>query len=61
VLEEFSPHAEIYSIDEAFLDLGGMQYLGEYGRQIKDTVMHYLRMPACVGIGPTKALAKAAN
>lgn len=61
VLEEFSPHVEIYSIDEAFLDLSGMQGLDAYGRQIKDTVKRYLRMPVCVGIGPTKTLAKAAN
>ena len=61
VLEEFSPHVEIYSIDEAFLDLSGMQDIEEHGRKIKDTVMRYLRMPVCVGIGPTKTLAKAAN
>jgi DNA polymerase V len=32
VLEEFSPHVEIYSIDEAFLDLSGMQDIEEYGK-----------------------------
>jgi len=61
VLEEFSPHVEIYSIDEAFLDLSGMQDLEQYGYKIKDTVLRYLRMPVCVGIGPSKTLAKAAN
>lgn len=48
VLEEFSPHVEIYSIDEAFLDLSGMQDIEKYGRRIKDTLMRYLRMPVCV-------------
>ena len=63
ILAEFTPAIEIYSIDESFLDLTG---IGEpnpvqYGRRIKTTVWRETGIPVCVGIGPTKTLAKLAN
>jgi DNA polymerase V len=60
-LELFSPHVEVYSIDEAFLDLSGMGALEEYGQKIRSTVIRHVGVPVCVGIGPTKTLAKLAN
>jgi len=60
-LEEFSPHVEVYSIDEAFLDLSGMEELNEYGQKIRSTVIQHVGVPVCVGIAPTKTLAKLAN
>ncbi|MCK4503835.1 MAG: translesion error-prone DNA polymerase V subunit UmuC [Desulfuromonadales bacterium] len=60
-LEEFSPQVEIYSIDEAFLDLTGIDNLEEYGRKISTTVYQHVGVPVCVGIGPTKTLTKLAN
>lgn len=62
-LGTFSPHQEIYSIDEGFLDLGNFYgtNLPQYGRTIKDTVWKWLGLPICVGIAPTKTLAKLAN
>ncbi len=60
-LEHFSPHVEVYSIDEAFLDLSAMGDLEEYGQQIRSTVIRHVGVPVCVGIGPTKTLAKLAN
>jgi DNA polymerase V len=61
-LSQFAPEMEIYSVDEAFLDLTGLQVdLLEYARQIKETVMQWTGIPVSVGIGPSKTLAKVAN
>lgn len=62
-LSAFSPRMEIYSIDEAFLDLGTMEHAAreKYGRQIRQTVERWTGIPVSVGIGPTKTLAKLAN
>lgn len=59
----FSPDVEIYSIDESFLDLAGIAQpeLVEVGREIKATALRWVGIPTCVGIGPTKTLAKLAN
>ncbi|KQN50337.1 translesion error-prone DNA polymerase V subunit UmuC [Rouxiella silvae] len=64
VLEEMSPKVEIYSIDEAFLNLDGVSYcknLEEFGREVKDKVYKWTGLRIGVGIGPTKTLAKLAN
>ncbi|MCI0732523.1 MAG: Y-family DNA polymerase, partial [Methylococcaceae bacterium] len=63
ILEEFAPGLEVYSIDEAFLDLTGVcnQDPITYGQRIKRTVFRTTGIPVCVGIGPTKTLAKLAN
>jgi DNA polymerase V len=60
-LEQFSPHVEVYSIDEAFLDLSGIESLSDYGQRIRSTVAQHVGVPVCVGIAPTKTLAKVAN
>ena len=60
-LSSFSPDMEIYSIDEAFLGLGGIAGdPAERGRQIRQTVYQHTGIPVAVGLGPTKTLAKAA-
>lgn len=63
VLESFAPQTEIYSIDEAFLDLTGVCDRDPiaYARTIKETVLRDTGIPVCVGIGPTKTLSKLAN
>lgn len=62
-LSSFTPHLEIYSIDEAFLNLDGFKNDGflPYGRKIRSTVKERTGIPVSVGIAPTKTLAKAAN
>jgi len=60
-LEEFTPNLEVYSIDEAFLDLSGFSHLEEYAHKIKATVYQHVGVPVCVGIAPTKTLAKLAS
>ena len=60
-LRQFSPRIEVYSIDESFLDLSGVRDRMELGRDIQFTVKQWTGVPCCVGIGPTKTLAKMAN
>ena len=62
-LSRFTPELEIYSVDEAFLNLGGFEKRGlhEYGTEIKKIVERDTGIPVSIGIGPTKVLAKAAN
>lgn len=63
VLEAFSPNIEVYSIDESFLSLDGFPPAGleAYGREIRARVDKWLGLAVCVGIGPSKTLAKLAN
>jgi DNA polymerase V len=62
-LSEFTPDIEIYSIDEAFLDLSGFEWreLTHYGQQIRDCVKQWTGITVSIGIAPTKTLAKIAN
>jgi DNA polymerase V len=62
-LGRFTPEVEVYSIDEAFLDLSGIPYssLTELGRKIQETVYALVGIPVTVGIAETKTLAKIAN
>jgi len=58
----FTPEIEVYSIDEAFLNLSGFgENLTDYGRRIRRTVKQWTGMPVSVGIAETKTLAKIAN
>lgn len=62
VLGRHTTDLEIYSIDEAFLTLGGThREQRTTGRTIKQTVQRNTGLPVCVGIAPTKTLAKLAN
>jgi len=61
-LQTFTPDIEVYSIDEAFLNLAGMHIdLVEYGNKIRNTVYKNIGIPVGVGIACTKTLAKIAN
>ncbi|OLF19786.1 protein UmuC [Aeromonas sp. YN13HZO-058] len=62
-LEGMAPAVEVYSIDEAFIELSE-SWAGEltaYGRQIRERVQQWTGLTVGVGIGPTKTLAKLAN
>jgi len=61
VLSTFANLQEIYSIDECFLDLSGQKNLNVLGSLIRKRLSRWLGMPVCVGIAPTKTLAKFAN
>ena len=55
------PATEIYSIDECFADVSGMRDLTELGYTIRSRVLQWVGIPTCVGIAPTKTLAKFCN
>ena len=63
ILEQFSPDVEVYSIDEAFLQLNGFDSynLHEYGTEMRQRILKWTGIPTCVGVAPTKALSKVAN
>ena len=62
-LAGLAPEIEVYSIDEAFLDMSGFGRfdLSSYAGRIRNTVRKHTGIPVSVGIGPTKTLAKAAS
>ncbi|MFR9562673.1 MAG: Y-family DNA polymerase [Rikenellaceae bacterium] len=62
ILREHIPHIEVYSIDEAFLDLSGFseEELPEFGRKLSAIVKRATGIPVSIGIAPTKTLAKVA-
>ncbi len=59
-LSGFSPHIEVYSIDEMFLSLCEPDPIA-FGQNIKDRIWQDVRIPVSVGISSTKTLAKLAN
>ena len=63
VLGEFAPSVEVYSIDEAFLDLRGMNDIDfdAYAKEISTQCWKMTSIPVSVGIAPTKTLAKIAS
>lgn len=63
VLARFSPAVEVYSIDESFMDLSGFDRLDlhAYARGIRADIRLWTGLPTCIGIGPTRTLAKLAN
>lgn len=62
-LRSFIPSMEVYSIDEAFLDLRGLDPSGlaDLGARIAYTCMRNTGIPVSVGISHTKTLAKIAS
>lgn len=72
-LSQFTPELEVYSIDEAFLNLTGIFASGRtdiereneeliaYAQSIRATTRKWTGIPVSVGVAPTKTLAKLAN
>lgn len=63
VLESFAPAVEVYSIDEAFLDLRGMENIDfdAFAKKISSECWRQTSIPVSVGIAPSKTLAKIAS
>ncbi len=62
ILADMLPAIEVYSIDEAWGDMTGVQEdLTEYGKRIRARLLQWVGMPVGVGISTTKTLAKLAN
>lgn len=61
ILAELAPELEIYSIDEAFLNLEGIKDLTTIGGNIINKVTRGTGIPVSLGVACTKTLAKVAN
>lgn len=61
IIESEAPRVEIYSIDEAFADLTGVQDITGTCRRIQARILNEVGLPVCVGASTTKTLAKLAN
>ena len=62
-LKRFNSDIEVYSIDEAFLDLSNFSdsEVEDVGREIRETVLKWTGIPTSIGIAKTKTLSKVAN
>lgn len=64
IIESLVPRLEIYSIDEAFADLTGVSDivdLAVYASDMREQIERCVGIRTCVGVAPTKTLAKLAN
>ena len=61
ILAGLAPELEVYSIDEAFINLDGIQDIQSLGTKIVNQVTRGTGIPVSLGIAPTKTLAKVAN
>jgi len=62
-LKRFNSDIEIYSIDEAFLDLSNYsdEEVESVGHEIRNVVLKWTGIPTSIGIAKTKTLSKVAN
>ena len=62
IISSSSPYTEIYSIDEAFVELSSLPIDYEsYAHQLRQTILQHTGIPVSIGIASTKTLAKVAN
>ena len=64
VLEQSFPNIEIYSIDEAFMEISNLKKIynySKYSMKIRQKILKWTGIPVSIGIGETKTLAKIAN
>ena len=62
-LKRFNSEIEVYSIDEAFIDLSNFpnNEVEKVGKEIRETVLQWTGIPTSIGIAKTKTLSKIAN
>ncbi len=66
VLREFSPNVQVYSVDEAFIELTGLKRLYkknylELAQFIREQIKERVDIPVSIGVSSTKTLAKLAS
>ncbi len=66
VLREFSPNVQVYSVDEAFVELTGLKRLYkknylELALFIREQIKEKVDIPVSIGVSSTKTLAKLAS
>lgn len=60
ILTEVTPHIEVYSVDESFLDLSTLQITdyGAWAEIVRQRIWREIGIPVSIGIAPSKTLAK---
>ncbi len=65
ILGRYVEEVEVYSIDEAFINLTGYESvysdLIQFAQDVRRTVDQWTRIPVSIGMAPTKSLCKIAN
>ena len=61
LVESLAPKIEVYSIDEAFIDFSGLADISKTALHIRQQIATCIGIPTCIGVAPTKTLAKVAN
>ena len=64
ILEQSFPNIEIYSIDEAFMEISSLKKIynySKYAMKVREIILRWTGIPVSIGIGETKTLAKVAN
>lgn len=61
ILTDFTPQIEVYSIDEAWLNMDGLANRHALAVEMRQYILQGVKMPVSIGIAPTKTLAKIAN
>ena len=64
ILEQSFPNIEIYSIDEAFMEISSLKKIynySKYAMEVREIILKWTGIPVSIGIGETKTLAKIAN
>ncbi len=63
ILKYLAPEIEIYSIDEAFLNLSSIKdnILPSFVKKVRDVILQWTGIPTSIGIANTKTLSKIAN
>jgi DNA polymerase V len=63
IVREYSPEVEVYSVDEAFISLRGLEWKKptEYLRSLRDQVLRDVKVPVSIGIAESKTLTKVAS
>ncbi len=66
VLKDFSPYVQIYSVDEAFVDLTGLnkyykKNYRELAKYLRQKILEIVDIPVSIGVSSTKTLAKLAS
>ncbi len=61
ILRDLFPRVEVYSIDESFITFEGIKDPERAAKEARARILQWSGITCCVGIGPTKTLAKAGN
>lgn len=63
LLTSITPHIELYSIDESFLDLSELDIrdYSQWGNYIRSMILRNIGIPVSIGVAPSKTLCKTAN